>query len=53
MTEMQGKSILVRVSTRFELSGFDCNNNNNNDDNDNKGLNYEALLGEGGGMSLV
>ena len=55
MTEMQGKSILVRVSTRFKLSGFDCNNNNNNNnndndnnDNDNKGLNYEALLGEGG-----
>ena len=25
MTEIQGKSILVRVSARFELSGVDCN----------------------------
>ena len=24
MTQIQGKSILVRVSARFELSGFDC-----------------------------
>ena len=24
MTEIQGKSILVRVSARFELSGVDC-----------------------------
>ena len=24
MTEIQGKSILVRVSVRFELSGVDC-----------------------------
>ena len=53
--EIQGKLILVRVSTRFELSGVDCNNNNNNnnnndddDDDDYKGLNYETLLGGGG-----
>ena len=24
MTEIEGKSILVRVSARFELSGVDC-----------------------------
>ena len=24
MTEIQGKSILVRVGARFELSGVDC-----------------------------
>ena len=56
--EIQGKLILVRVSTRFELSGVDCNNNNNNnnnddDDDDYKGLNYEALLGGGGGGRYV
>ena len=31
MTEIQGKSILVRVSARFKLSGVNCNCLQNND----------------------